>query len=654
MRDAMAGQPLAQGHLVALGLALGALAAPHASTLALPVLGLFYLALCWRLVGVRHPRLLPGRWVLVLLLPLALGLVILSAGVRDGRLAGTALLVVMLGLKFLELRSRRDFQVALFLGYFLVLTQFLFNQSLWLAAYLFGGVLALLAIQVGVNRVAPSPRRQLRFALWIAVVSLPLAAVVFLVFPRLQSPLWAIEAPRATTGISGELRMGTIGELTRSNATAFRVRFLGEVPPPGQRYWRGPVLWETDGQRWSAKMRPVQQGGGDRRGQHAVAYEVTLEPTGEYWMFGLDVVVATPPAAQLDRNFALVGETRVNQRTTYRAVSDPDLRMTEISAFERRWGLQLPDGISTRTRDLVAQWQRETDPQQPLQLINRALQYFREQPFVYTLSPPRLDGDPVDQFLFETRRGFCEHYAASFTVLMRLAGLPTRIVAGYQGGEPNPHADHWVVRQSDAHAWTEVWLPELGWWRVDPTAAVAPERIEQPIDRGSSEEAASVVFGHGGGALTAAWRHLVWVADAVDLGWYRWVIGFSAERQSSLLEQLGLAGLRSYGLALLLTAAGVVTIGFVYLASRLPRRRRDEPLVRLWQRYVDKLARAGVPVAPWHGPDTLFGLASRHYPHSGEQLAAINRIYIQLRYGRQQSRRQFDALRRRIRRLRLR
>ena len=654
LADALARLPIPPRLVSALLLLLGGLMAPHASNLGSTILGLFYLATAWRLLAIWYPGVMPGRWGLILLMPLVLALVVFTTGLHDGRLTGTAVLIVMLGLKLLELRTRRDIHVTVFLGYFLVLTQFLYNQSLWLAIYLFAGVAALVSIQIGLNRVRVDPLQQVRTTGTMLAAALPVALVIFVLFPRLQSPLWAISTSSAVTGISDEMTLGNIGQLSRSNATAFRVQFFDRVPRPEQRYWRGPVLWNTDGRRWSAGKRPLQAPPtGDRR--QSLDYEVTLEPTGEFWLFGLDIVTQAPQGARLDRNYALVAEQRVNRRFSYRASSDPDLVVDALSPFERRHGLQLPDHVAPRVRALVADWQAQTDPQQPLQLVEHALRYFREQPFVYTLSPGTAHGDPIEDFLFESRRGFCEHYAGSFALLMRLAGIPSRVVIGYQGGERNPHAEHWVIRQSDAHAWSEVWLPGHGWWRVDPTAAVAPERVEQPINPALSSDADRVVFRTGDlSALASLMREAVWFADAVDLNWHRWVIGFSAERQESLLGRFGLSHLRGVGLAALLIAGSAFAAAFVFLVARIPRPRKIDPLHAVWQRYVEKLRRAGVPTAVWYGPDTLCATACRHYPGACEQFTAISRLYVQLRYGRRQDNAQLGALRRRIRRLRLR
>ena len=656
MRDALSMLPIPGRLLGVLLVLLAALMAPHALNLNPSVLAFFYIASAWRMLVIWRPQWMPGRWTLLLLMIAALALVVFSTGVADGRLAGTALLVVMLGLKLLEIRARRDIQVTVFLGYFLVMTQFLYDQSLALAIYLFVGVLALTVIQVGLNRVHADMRVQVRKTAGMLIAALPMASVMFLLFPRLDSPLWAISSSAAVTGIGDEMSLGDIGELTQSDAVAFRVRFFGPQPEPTQRYWRGPVLWRTDGRHWSPDIRPIRYTQPAGRRAAPLSYETTLEPSGERWLFGLDMVVDIPPNTRLDANGALLAAERLNKRFTYRAGSDPEMHATTLGSHEHALALQLPERLSPRVQRLAAQLRsdaRAGDDAMPIAL--QALKYFRENPFVYTLSPGTLGSDPVDEFLFETRRGFCEHYAGSFVTLMRAAGVPARLVLGYQGGEYNPRAGHWVVRQSDAHAWSEVWVAGQGWTRVDPTAAIAPERIEHRIDTVRSQAGAQVVFQAApDGVLSDLLRNAVWIADVVDLGWHRWVIGFSAERQSSLLQTLGLGNLRGLGLAIALLIGATLAAALAYLIARLPKPIVNDPLPRMWNRFIDKLRRAGITVHGWQGADTVCSTAMQRYPAASDQLVAINRLYVQLRYGRRRDPRQMQALRHRIRVLRLR
>jgi transglutaminase-like putative cysteine protease len=656
MRDALAELALPHRLLVALLMLLGLLMLPHLSNLSAAVVAFFYLALGWRLLAIRHPAWLPRRASLMLLTLGAIALVLTSSEIADGRLVGTALLVAMLGLKLLEMRTRRDVHVTIFLGYFLVLTQLLYNQSLWLAIYLFAGVAVLISTQIGLNRVRVDTRTQLRHGVTMIAAALPIAVVFFLLFPRLQAPLWGINTPTAKTGITDQMTLGDIGRLSRSSATAFRVEFFGAEPTPAQRYWRGPVLWETDGARWEAGKipLPLRRGVGTTGSAASAAlidYEVTIEPTGQYWLFGLDLVTEVPDGTRMNTDYALINPDRINRRMTYRAKSDPHLSIRRLTEQQRQRALQLPQQVSSRVQALVDGWISEVGTE-PRALVRRALDHFNREPFVYTLTPGTLGGDPVDRFLFESRRGFCEHYAGSFTLLMRLAGIPSRVVVGYQGGEKNPLGDHWIVRQSDAHAWSEIWLAGQGWTRVDPTAAVAPERIEYSIDTAGSGDDAVVFQVEAPGFVQGLWREAAWLVDAVDLGWHRWIVGFTAERQNSLLDLLGLRNAGVVRLALALLVGGGIAVLIAYLIIQLPRSRQSELLSDLWRRYRGKLDRAGIPTERWQGPDTIYAAAASAYPSQQSELIAITRLYIQLRYGRRSDPSQLSALQRRIRKLR--
>jgi protein-glutamine gamma-glutamyltransferase len=651
MTDALTQLPIPRRSLLLVVVVIGLLMAPHVANLHAGILGFFYVTAAWRLLGTRLPQLLPGRLALLSLTLLALALVATTTPLNDGRLAGTALLAVMLGLKLVEVRNRRDMHVAIYLGFFLAMTLYLYDQSLWLAVYSVAGVAALVRVLIGLNRVESNPGRENRAAWWLTIAAIPLAVVVFFLFPRLQAPLWAIDSDAGVTGISDEMSLGTIGDLSQSTRVALRVRFLGREPLPQDRYWRGPVLWETDGQRWTRGLRSTQPVESIRRGFQPVEYEITLEPTGEFWLFGLDTVVEAPPNSFVNRNYSLVGEARVQRRYNYRAVSYTDLVPGELTEQQRLYALQVPQTVSARVAALVAGWRAEAGSD--ADVVESGLRYFREQPFVYSLTPGTLSGDVIDRFLFDTRRGFCEHYAGSFAVLMRLAGIPSRVVIGYQGGTKNPHADHWVIRQSDAHAWNEVWL-DGGWRRVDPTAAVAPERIERPIDPGLSIDANRIVFDGGDlGWIRSVWLDARWMVDAVELGWYRWVIDFTADRQNSLLERFGLSNRHGFGLALALVTASLVTLMAVYLLAQIQRPRQRDRLQAVWSRFTAKLHRGGLTIEPWQGPDTVCAVARKAFPGSRAEITAINRIYVQLRYGREFDPMLLRTLRRRVRQLRL-
>lgn len=654
--DALAERKIADSVVRLLAMLLVLVALPHAANLSVWLLGFFLVMVAWRLAAIPMPRLMPGRWLLFLLMLSGIANVVLNTNIFDGRLLGTALLVVMLGLKLLELKSRRDMYVCVYLGFFLVTTQFLFHQDLWLAVYLFilAGLLGTLLVML--NRVHQDVRRILSATTVMVIGAVPMTLALFLLFPRLETPLWAIQIDNASgvTGISDHMEMGSVGQLSRSTAIAFHARFSGQAPPARERYWRGLVLWHYDGRTWTPEPSIRRASDLLAEADSRVDYEITLEPSNQPWVFALDMPSEVPQRVLLNEDYRLVSRDPITGRSTFKLTSYTRFRANRLTRQQRQMGLELPTRVSNRTRDLVGGWLDRHGSNNPRAIVEEALAYFNQQPFVYTLTPGVLAGDPVDSFLFETRRGFCEHFAASFTVLMRLAGIPTRIVLGYQGGELNPRAGHWVIRQSDAHAWNEVWLQGEGWVRIDPTAAVAPERIERSIDATQSAKGDAVVFRvRDGGLLADLWQEAGWILDAIDIGWHRWVLGFTHDRQVSLLKNLGLGELEGFEQGLVLVAAVGMGAMFAYVISVLRQRPHPDETLRLWQQLQARLVRKGLNLPGWFGPMQSLEAAARRWPDQREAFEAIVRLYIHLRYGRVSDPRQRRQLRRRIRALKL-
>ncbi len=656
MIDALAQKQLPPRQVAILVCLLILLLLPHSINVSGWIMGFFVFTALWRLAALRKPGLMPGRWLLLLMMVVALADVVMLVGLSEIRRAGTALLIVMLGLKLLEMRNRRDVHVAIFLAYFSVMTLFLFQQDLWLAIYLFILVAIFTALLVSFNRVAFQLLPTLKTAAVLTLSSIPVMLVLFVLFPRLSHPLWSLNlsSGKTVSGISDHMEMGSIGRLSQSNATAFRVRFKDRVPANNQLYWRGPVLWQTDGRKWQAgepRMRSTQA---DVTLGTAVDYEITLEPSQQRWLFALDLPADAPANAAISNDFQLVADQPIRSRYSYSLRSYTDYKISHLSDLQWEQGLQLPEKVSDRLLTLVEDWQREVPKDQPLALVNKALEYFSQQPFVYTLSPGTSTGDPVEHFLFESRRGFCEHYASSFVLMMRLAGIPARVLAGYQGGEKNPHAEHWIVRQSDAHAWAEVWIEQRGWIRVDPTAAVAPERVEHSIDPARSQVDGQVVFRLDSGSLLGSFiQEAHWLVDAMDLGWHTWVLGFTAGRQSLLLKDLGLEHFKGYGQGIAMIAGSTIAMTVAWLISFAIKRKDPDKTRIIWQQFIRKLRKAKVPIETWHGPEDVYRTASGIYPDKDNELRLIKLLYIQLQYGRTARENAVNKLRTAVRRLHL-
>lgn len=611
--------------------------APHLPRLPIWAAGLIVAMLAWRsAAALRGWPLLPGGLRVLLTLGAFAG-VYASFGSVSGQTAGVALITVMAALKLSELDRRRDLMVMVFLLYFVLVTHFLFSQELWTAAYLLAAATLITTLLIDANHpgsVLPL-RTSVMMASRILLRALPLMALMFVLFPRLPGPIWGLpaDAGAARSGLSDSMAPGEIARLVGSDAVAFRVRFEGTVPPPSERYWRGPVFQRFDGRRWDAGSRTAADLAPDAE-LHGTGYryELTLEPNRTPWLFALDLPARTglPADAHINADHQLVlvhGEVR--ERRRYRLQSHVGYRLqVELPAALRAQTLQLPPARNPRAVALGRQWRRAARDDEAI--IDQALRLFREQPFHYTLNPPTAGRDPVDTFLFDSRRGFCEHFASSFTVLMRAAGIPARVVTGYLGGERNTIGDYWIVRQSDAHAWTEVWLAGRGWLRIDPTAAVAPERIERGIG-GALDDAElpdflnPAVRGGFRFDLRARW-------DWLNARWNQWVLGYGPELQTALLQRFGLEGVRDMVLALtaLLTFA-LSAYGLLLMRRATPRRPTDEPS-RLWQRLQRRLARAGLAQAVSEGPADYAARVSAARPDLARAIDEAATLYIRLRY----------------------
>ncbi|MBT8130700.1 MAG: DUF3488 and transglutaminase-like domain-containing protein, partial [Gammaproteobacteria bacterium] len=523
---------------------LATTALPHAAHLPLWPVALVLGAVIWRWL-VQQGRLpMPGKYLRRALAITGFVGIFVSYGTISGLDAGTALLVVMAALKLMETHQVRDLIVLLLISYFLIVTQFLFGQSIFIALYSIPIIwLTTTALSQVSSRAKPMPWRQATTRSGILLLhALPLMLIAFLLFPRLSGPFWSIprsDAP-AVTGIGDEMTPGSITQLLKSDAVAFRVHFDDAVPPPGQRYWRGPVLSNFDGTTWSLFQendRLINSANVLRAGDR-IDYEITLEPHQRKWLFALEQASPQqlPDKAYMTSDRRLLRQSPVSQLYQYRLESWPEhYADVEAPLWTLKRDLQFPRNQNPKTRELARSWSLRSNTSE--EVINLALQMFRQQAFVYTLNPPALNmASPVDDFLFSSRRGFCEHYASAFTLLMRAAGIPARVVLGYQGGEKNPFANHLTVRQSDAHAWSEVWVNNRGWVRVDPTAAVAPERVELGVEGalGAGESLPGLFRAY-------AWmRQVQFGLDALNNGWNQWVLGFDGQKQNTLLSALGM------------------------------------------------------------------------------------------------------------------
>jgi len=620
--------------LIWLTLTLTLAVAPYVNELPVWLAPAFIAFAGWRgIVAVSH-RSLPPQWMLLVLALLATVGVLATYKTLFGRDAGVALLTVMTACKLLESRILRDGVVLVFLGYLLVMSNLLYSQEIPMVAYLLAVVTLMLVSQMLIHRqhAGLTALAPLRLAGKMALAAIPVMLVLFVLFPRIPGPLWGLpkDAYQGRTGLAGEMEPGTISELIQSGSVAFRVRFTGAMPPPAQRYWRGPVLWNFDGRRWTRHNElPSQTPIPFASEGPALHYAVIMEPSNRRWLLALDLPASLPPRAGMTPSFQLLRDQPVNEAYRYEVRSYLQYRTGEMTAAERLLSLRLPPQSNPRARELAEKW-RLRNPQ-PEALVKAALSMFREQPFYYTLTPPLLGFHSIDEFLFRTRQGFCEHYASAFVFLMRVAGVPARVITGYQGGERNEMDEYLIVRQSDAHAWAEVWLEGRGWVRVDPTAAVAPNRVEQGL-YGALPDADELPFLARRGGNFQWLRQLAMGWDALNIRWNEWVLAYGPDQQKKFLSGLGFGAIdwREMTVAMVGAMGG---LALIFLALRWWSRLPHDPVARAWQRFCARLARQGLKRGPHEGPLDFTERVVAQKPEWAGSIREIGELYARLRYG---------------------
>lgn len=611
----------------AAGMLLHTLAVPLWST------GIALGAIAWRWLHHAAGLALPGRWLRPAIALALFGAVFAQFRTLGGLVAGGTLLIAMGAAKLLETRAARDAVIVASVALILVLAAALDRQSLArLPVYLGTAWLALAAITaLGSTRTARSAVRSLRTAGGTALVALPFALLCFVLVPRLPGALWpSPSAERARTGLSEEMSPGSITELARSDEIAFRVEFEGTPPPFGLRYWRGPVLHDFDGATWRRARGQTAIRQETQPDSAPLRYRVVLEPHQQNYLFALDTVAAIeglPHTVQFD------GQVRAARPVTspvvYQAVSHLSVRHPgELSLLGRRIDTRLPEGRNPRTVALAGELRAASGGE--ADYARRVLDWLAGGGFEYSLAPPATGQESVDELLFRTKRGFCGHYASAYVTLMRAAGVPARVVTGYLGGTWNAVGGHYTVRQADAHAWAEVWLPGEGWTRIDPTAVVAPGRLTLGLDELWPERLSAT------GALFSRGR---WLRDLRDTweaaaGWWQLsVVNFNRAAQRGLFERIGLPDIDYGGMALLLAIGGALWAALTMLVSfRRPRRRLD-PLARLWERFIALLGRLGIAIAPHEGPEAIRRRARRLLPEAARQIDELAGGYARARFG---------------------
>ncbi|MEO8005299.1 MAG: DUF3488 and transglutaminase-like domain-containing protein [Betaproteobacteria bacterium] len=641
--------------LSAILISLAMVMAPHTAHLPTWIPALVAVILLARFYfGWLHKRL-PNK---ILLVAVALGCaagVAFSYRTLYGRDVGVALLTVMMALKVMEMTTSRDTMVAVLLAYFLVITNFFYSQSIPTALYMLLVVWVITATMIGLQDRLGRPQlvEVARRAAAMMLQGIPIMLALFLLFPRVQGPLWGLPQINysAKTGLSESMSPGDVSSLSLSDGVTFRVLFENQPEKPAELYWRGPVMWNFDGRTWRPGLNLTARNATVDNLGPTLRYTVTMEPHDRSWIFAIDTPLIVPPDAYITTDRQLLSRRVVRERLRYDMQSAPRYRVDQNeSPATLRSALRLPADVAPRARALAAQWRAEGGSDRDI--VTRALGMFRSQPFMYTLEPPPLGADPVDEFLFQTRSGFCEHYASAFTFLMRAAGIPARVVTGYLGGEINPVDGYLVVRQSDAHAWTEVWLPNEGWVRVDPTAAVSPLRIERGRAAAVPEAELALLE-----RKSFDWlRQARYAWDAVANTWNQWVLGYNPERQGRLLSKFGFRDVTWQDLVVILAVVSglIILVLSLALLYRINAARPDA-IQRAWLSFCENMARRGTVRATSEGPRDFAARVSLQLPELREAAQRISALYIALRYENSGNARETDlaALRGAVRALRL-
>ncbi len=607
--------------------------APHFRNLPLWVSAFVLIAMSWRaLQNMGRVKALP-KWLLIPMVLIGGIGVFAEYWTIVGRDAGLALLTVMTSFKFLESRAHRDMLILVFLCYFLIATHFLFSQSIFTAVLMLVNLVIITATLITLNQRDDSARWSERyfFSSRLVLLAIPLMLILFVLVPRVPGPLWGLTSEQrgGITGLSDSMSPGKISNLIRSNDVAFRVDFDDEVPAQSRLYWRGPVMAMFNGYRWNQSRRQVIKKINLQPSQDATSYTVTLEPNGERWLLALDVPTSLAEGSVLTEDFQLTSIKPINDLRRY---SIESRLLYQVGREESRDYLELtssyPEDVNPRTIALGKSLAQQYD--KPDEIIGAVLNMYRNQEFVYTLQPPALQGDLVDAFLFESRRGFCEHYAGSFALLMRAAGIPSRIVAGYQGGEYNQVGNYLIVRQSDAHAWTEVWIENRGWIRIDPTAAVSPSRIEQGLDDALPEETASFRIQN----RNPIFGNLLYSWDNLQHSWNDWVLNYDQRRQMNFLKRLeiGIDNWSDMVIALVIILASVT--GLFWLIGWYRDRPAKPAIYEIYlNRLMKKLAKIGIYRQPSEDSRLFLQRVAGNGLAQQQQLAKIIDIYNRIKYG---------------------
>lgn len=605
--------------------------APHADHLPLWVSAECGALLLWRAYLARSEKALPPRWLLLGITLLSVVAIAISFRSLFGREVGVTLLILLSTLKLLELKAVRDATIVIYLSCFIIITNFFYSQSIPTALFMLATLLVILATWVHLQTGGLAFRQRLRIGGLLLLQAIPLSLILFVLFPRVQGPLWGLpQDAYASSGLSDTMSPGSMSKLSLNDAVAFRVTFDEKAPARDRMYWRGPVLWDFDGTTWRRGRNATTRKGELLDAATRLGYTVTLEPHNKRWLFALDMPDKVSINHRLSPDFQLLSNKDVNTRLRYHADSYLSYRANadEVPRQLQR-ALTIPRGLNPQAQQLARGW-RQQHPRDDGAVVREVLRHFNQGGYEYTLEPPLLGMNGIDEFLFQTRQGFCEHYAGAFVFLLRAAGVPARVVTGYQGGEYNTLGDYYILRQADAHAWAEVWLGERGWVRYDPTAAIAPARIESGLSAAVSNPATLPFMARNPPPWLRDLR-LNW--DALANQWNQWVLGYNTETQFAFLTRLGMEDISWQKMALNMLAGIFTLVGiFTLLMLRRLVVRQTDPVQAVWLKLCRRLEKAGLPRMPYEGPQDYAARVAVARPELAAMMDDLATRYVALRY----------------------
>lgn len=584
--------------------------------------------------SVKNPSWIK-KWVLVFLA--IAGIAGIAAEYRTvfGQDAGVGLISIMASLKLLEIKNRRDLIITVFIIYFVIITNLFFSTSVFMTVYMFIAVLITTAALVFYTQSGTGLKSSFRISASVLLRALPLMIIMFVLFPRIQGSLWkGFRVNSGKAGFSDTLSPGSVSSLAMTGDVAFRVEFSGEIPPVNELYWKGVVFGSYDGRNWKKSMSyGLPQYFSRKSPDHE--YTVTLEPSNSRYMFISGCPVSIPPGSEIMADGSLRSRFLITERMQYRVASENSCDRFRMTSPDEEF-ISLPYRGNERSRSQALLWKNRLVSHDAI--VRAALDFLRTGGFTYSLKPPLLDsGDPVDEFLFSAKKGYCEHYATAFAFLMRSAGIPARVVGGYQGGEINPVGGHLIVTQDKAHAWVEIFHEKNGWITVDPTSVVAPERLTRGLSSSVPKDEISLAMSMSENRFVGGlWKKTLFALDYANHGWNRLVIGYTYNRQKKLFDFIGINPGKVTGALFLVSVmlVSVMTVFIVVWKLRIDPLKKTDPVAWNWMKFCKKMSDAGIKRSYSEGPVEFMERIVSLRPDLKNEAELIAGRYVRLRYSR--------------------